>query len=71
MQAQQRIRRVPWTCRWGVFGGSVSVRQHMPRGFNFWRCQHPQMDPAEPLGRDTCEECPWWEAVDRLERRED
>lgn len=70
MPSQTAIRRLPWTCRWGVFGGEVNVREDTPVGFTFWSCRHRQLNPARPLMRGSCEDCPWWEAAEWLDERE-
>jgi hypothetical protein len=52
---------VPWTCRWGSFGGPVTATHHTPSGFVFWVCTHEAC--GGPLQRETCEGCPHWEAM--------
>jgi hypothetical protein len=60
----QILRRVPWTCRWGHFGGPVVPAGGLTPGFVFWMCDRPQ-DPPGPRALDvgTCENCPYWEAA--------
>lgn len=59
----QTLRHVPWTCRWGQFGGPVAPSGLTP-GFLFWMCARPQ-DPAGPRALDpgSCENCPYWESA--------
>jgi hypothetical protein len=58
---QQSLRHVPWTCRWGRFGGPVEASAQSPRGFVFWVCGHPLNDRPRLLDRTACQECPLWE----------
>jgi hypothetical protein len=55
------LRRVPWTCRWGRFGGPVEPRDTTPHGFVFWFCMHPDLPAGRLLDRGSCELCPMWE----------
>jgi len=55
------MRRVPWTCRWGRFGGQIDKRK-TARGFVFWTCTNADGEPRV-LARDECEDCPFWEPV--------
>jgi hypothetical protein len=72
MPLQPALRHVPWTCRWGRFGGPVDPSARTNRGFAFWVCVHPQAEPHRLLDRGSCEGCPWWEAMEKFdEQRED
>ena len=53
------LRRVPWTCRWSRFGGSVSAPPSFAPGFVFWFCCDGER--LRVLDRDECEACPRWE----------
>jgi hypothetical protein len=57
------LRKVPWTCKWGQFGGPVSQPEAAIPGFVFWMCAHPSVTAATrgPLTRGSCEQCPDWE----------
>ena len=33
-------------------------------GFLFWVCGHPEVGAPKLLGRDTCVECRYWEALE-------
>ena len=60
MLTRATLRRVPWTCKWGRFGGPM--RSKDASGFVFWTCGLLQeRSEPRPLGRDTCERCPDWE----------
>lgn len=62
----QTLRHVPWTCRWGQFGGPVVPAAGLTPGFVFWICDRPQDLPEPcPLDRGTCENCPYWEPAAR------
>lgn len=61
MTATTALRRVPWTCRWGSFGGPITASTQTPSGFVFWVCTHQER--AGALRRNSCESCPYWEAV--------
>ena len=50
MDAIESIRHVPWTCRWGSFGGPVDPHPGAAPGFLFWVCEHPTQ-PAPPRWR--------------------
>jgi hypothetical protein len=64
----QTIRKVPWTCRWGRFGGPVADTGEVGPGFRFWVCGHPEIGAPRLLGRDACAECRYWEALDEGRR---
>lgn len=66
MSTLQSLRRVPWTCKWGRFGGPVPSAEPLPPGFVFWVCARPQehQGVVRLLTRGTCERCPEWEACD-------
>ena len=50
MDSPLSIKHVPWTCRWGRFGGPVDPNDPSAPGFVFWVCGHPQtMGPIEAL----------------------
>jgi hypothetical protein len=58
----QTLRHVPWTCRWGHFGGPVIPAPGVTPGFVFWVCERPQDPPGpRPLDHDSCQNCPYWE----------
>lgn len=61
------LRRVPWTCRWGRFGGPVDGPVPPEHGFVFWVCVHPERSQRRLLSRGSCEDCPRWEPARRLE----
>ena len=67
MTTTTAIRRVPWTCRWGSFGGPVVPTEQTPSGFVFWVCTHQACRGA--LERQTCEACPFWEPIGRTAER--
>jgi hypothetical protein len=53
------VRRVPWTCRWGRFGGPVPV-QTVYRA-TFWSCLHPSRPTESPwVDEPICEACACW-----------
>jgi hypothetical protein len=54
------LRRVPWTCRWGRFGGDIDTRRTPAPGFVFWTCVNTEAH-TRVLARDECENCPSWE----------
>ena len=58
---QQSLRHVPWTCRWGRFGGPVEPPGQATHGFVFWVCTHPMQDHPSVPARGACEACEWWE----------
>jgi hypothetical protein len=61
----QSIRHVPWTCKWGRFGGPVDNPAVPAQGFVFWTCGHPEIgDVQAALARGSCENCPKWEPVE-------
>jgi hypothetical protein len=61
------IRRVPWTCRWGRFGGPVPATPAAPApGFVFWVCAHPESNGPKVLDHGSCDECVRWEPLDEL-----
>jgi myo-inositol catabolism protein IolC len=65
MATTQTLRHVPWTCRWGQFGGAISPAAGLIPGFVFWVCDRPQHPPGpRPLNRNTCETCVHWEAIE-------
>jgi hypothetical protein len=64
MSVNQTLRRVPWTCCWGRFGGPVHAREDVAPGFLFWVCGHPQAGAPRLLDRDSCTRCDRWEPVD-------
>jgi hypothetical protein len=55
------VRRVPWTCKWGRFGGPVRPLETTVAGFVFWTCDHPNEPVPRPLDRGSCDQCPYWE----------
>ena len=63
----QPLRRVPWTCTWGRFGGPIDAARAPAPGFVFWVCGHPDTNGAGLLDRSTCETCPRWETARVLE----
>jgi hypothetical protein len=67
MPLRLQLRHVPWTCRWGRFGGPVQPSASTFRGFVFWVCLHPQAEPHRLLDRGSCEGCPWWEANEKFD----
>ena len=67
----QSLRHVPWTCRWGRFGGPVDAPAGMGPGFVFWVCAHPGEGGLRPLDRDSCERCPDWEPSEAYQREVD
>jgi hypothetical protein len=66
MPVAQSIRHVPWTCRWGRFGGPVLRADEDAPGFLFWVCDHPALARPLPrvLNRQQCAQCPLWERAD-------
>jgi hypothetical protein len=60
----QAVKRVPWTCKWGRFGGPVRPLEATAAGFVFWMCSHPNEPAPQPLPRGCCEQCPFWEMPD-------
>jgi len=65
MAKVQTLRKVPWTCRWGQFGGPVNPADMAIPGFVFWMCAYPAEASPRPLARGSCEVCPNWEPDDR------
>lgn len=65
MPVTQTLRHVPWTCRWGQFGGPVNMGVGLTPGFVFWMCNRPgeRLGP-KPLGPGNCERCEHWEAIE-------
>lgn len=63
MTTPHTLRREPWTCKWGRFGGPIEATIHEAPGFVFWTCAHPEEQPPRPLNRGTCEQCPRWEVM--------
>jgi hypothetical protein len=68
----QTIRRRPWTCRFGRFG--VTVEQLGPETSRvddvFWACRQSARMPAPRITTGgECEECSFWEASPRFERK--
>ena len=61
MPNAQTIKHVPWTCKWGRFGGPVRPSETGVPGFVFWMCGHPDEPGPQPLTRGSCESCPNWE----------
>lgn len=61
MAHTQTVRHVPWTCKWGRFGGPVSHAETSVRGFVFWTCGHPEEPEPRPLTRGSCDTCTKWE----------
>jgi hypothetical protein len=55
------LRRVPWTCRWGVFGGPVRVSEAVEHGYVFWTCSHPDHSSPRLLSPGECASCAHWE----------
>lgn len=55
------VKHVPWTCKWGRFGGPVRPGENGVPGFVFWTCGHPDEPGPRPLTRGSCESCPNWE----------
>lgn len=66
MDSLRTIRHVPWTCRWGRFGGPVDSNDSSAPGFVFWVCGHPETMGPKVLGRDLCETCARWEPLESL-----
>jgi hypothetical protein len=66
MDSLLSIKHVPWTCRWGHFGGPVDSNDSSAPGFVFWVCGHPQTMGPKMLGRDSCETCTLWEPIESL-----
>ena len=67
MTTSQVLRRVPWTCRWGRFGGPVPPMHMCVPGFVFWTCECPRLEADSRLpGRGACEHCPDWEPRSRV-----
>jgi hypothetical protein len=65
MPTAQTLRRVPWTCRWGQFGGPVTPAGPPVSTAVFWVCDRPQGRAGpRPLHRSACEECPNWEPIE-------
>ncbi len=62
MPTAQTVKRVPWTCKWGRFGGPVESRDAEMPGFVFWMCGYPAERGPQPLARGSCESCPNWQA---------
>jgi hypothetical protein len=58
---QTTLKRVPWTCRWGHFGGPLDATIPRDFGFVFWVCARPDTDLPRILNRDSCEDCARWE----------
>lgn len=67
MMTSSPVRRVPWTCKWGRFGGPVNARDEVAPGFVFWICGHPDADGPRLLGRDECDGCRRWTAPETQE----
>jgi hypothetical protein len=63
-----RIRRVPWTCRWGRFGVAVEDLGSTSRVDDlFWACHNPVHGPeVRVTKRSECESCPFWDMAPRL-----
>jgi hypothetical protein len=64
----ERLRRVPWTCQWGHFGGTTETGTtcgptegpNDPRR-SPWVCLHPTVcSTASGLRPGDCEACPFW-----------
>jgi len=60
METVLSLRHVPWTCRWGRFGGPIEAPAAAP-GFVFWVCGHPDRKGPMLLDRGTCDACPMGE----------
>jgi hypothetical protein len=69
MSLQPTLRHVPWTCRWGRFGGPIDSAGTPVRGFVFWLCGHPDAPAGRLLDRGSCEACTNWEAADEFVER--
>lgn len=65
METTQMLRHVPWTCRWGRFGGPVDSPAGNAPGFVFWVCGHPDKKGPKLLDRGSCEVCSLWEANEK------
>jgi hypothetical protein len=61
MPDTQTVKRVPWTCKWGRFGGPVRPLETDKHGFVFWMCGHPDEPEPRPLTRGSCESCRLWD----------
>ncbi len=61
---ENAVRRTPWTCKWGRFGGPVNARDEVSPGFAFWVCGRPQGTAPRLLGRDDCVKCDRWESCE-------
>ncbi|HXW08267.1 MAG TPA: hypothetical protein VD833_23755 [Vicinamibacterales bacterium] len=63
LQSSQSLRHVPWTCKWGRFGGPIETAIESAHGFVFWRCANPMLSHPNVLQRGMCEACRLWEAA--------
>jgi hypothetical protein len=63
-----KIRRVPWTCRWGRFGVAIEDLGSTSRvDDTFWACHNPVHGPElRVTNRAECESCPFWDMAPRL-----
>ena len=69
-QGMGNLRRVPWTCEWGQFGGTLPIsgstgepQAQRPREWTPWRCLHPRVGlPDNCLHKGDCDNCPFWNA---------
>ena len=68
MQPAQSVRRVPWTCKWSRFGGSLTSAPRLSPGFVFWVCVRPDALEPHRLDRGSCEECIHWEPAEGFEQ---
>lgn len=64
MPNSQTVKHVPWTCKWGRFGGPVQPPERVVSGFVFWMCDHPAEASPRPLTRGSCDSCPRWERAE-------
>jgi hypothetical protein len=59
----EEIRHVPWTCRWGRFGGKAESGRASESDNLVWICCHPELCPVPRIVvTGECEACRYWEA---------
>jgi hypothetical protein len=59
----EEISHVPWTCRWGRFGGKVESSRRSGSNDLIWNCCHPELCAVQRIVLvDECEACRYWEA---------
>lgn len=64
-----RVRRRPWTCRFGRLGVTVEQITFDTSRVDdvFWACHRPTRTPPLTLTTGAeCEECSFWESAPRL-----